>query len=701
MKLSFFKGLFTIAFVSLFFPSSFAQTAKPYLPENIQDGLILHCFNWKLNDITAELDNIAASGFNAIQTSPMQGPVHEGQPWYYTYQVGDYRWCDSYLGTREDMIRLCEEARKRGVKIVVDIEANGVMPGMTDQFWEHEGHVHPYFPIDWSSRYGVTYGVNIGGYDCATDNPEVQQRAREFLADLKSMGVAGLRWDSARHIGLPSEGDAFFAEVLRDCGMWSYAELLWYVNDDPNVVREYASLLSIVDQNSWWDLEHKEQNWFDIPRERMVGWGESHDTFANNQTDTQTQTQDEIDRRWAVVAARKGSSGLYLSRPGLLPKDDIKVGDKGSTHFKEQVVKWLNIFHNVMGAEAEETYSAGDLRAVYRHLGLVVVKPGGGAISIPVKNLDVSRIYADAITGSRFSLAKGYISGTIDPVTGIGVIFDYENHVEASPSIIARPNSTAFRDETTEILLRTTHAQTARYRVNNGDWTEFTDECRFSVGESVAAPAEFVIEWEASRDKLTNGGQFSVKKLSPEADTYVYLNYDDGSAWDRLDFYTYIYSEAGSNANWPGVKMDAPSAMTVNEHAGPWRKYKVPAIYADDGRAIVSSTGTFRYPANMEPGILLNGESIAFTHHAGVWQAIPVRSQTDIDNLSGKCDAALRAWNPAPGKLVIDSGDELATVYNMQGAKIAHCDAPISSLYLQSGIYIVTTGAQTLKIIVK
>lgn len=47
---------------------------KNYLPENIQDGVILHCFVWPLQDVIAELPNIAEAGFTAVQISPMQAP---------------------------------------------------------------------------------------------------------------------------------------------------------------------------------------------------------------------------------------------------------------------------------------------------------------------------------------------------------------------------------------------------------------------------------------------------------------------------------------------------------------------------------------------------------------------------------------------------------------------------------------------------
>ena len=38
------------------------------LADSIQDGVILHCFNWKYSDIEAELPAIAEAGFTSVQT---------------------------------------------------------------------------------------------------------------------------------------------------------------------------------------------------------------------------------------------------------------------------------------------------------------------------------------------------------------------------------------------------------------------------------------------------------------------------------------------------------------------------------------------------------------------------------------------------------------------------------------------------------
>lgn len=56
------------------------RAANDYgIPENIQDGNILHCFEWNSADIIAELPAIAEAGFGAIQISPLQGNALQGQ----------------------------------------------------------------------------------------------------------------------------------------------------------------------------------------------------------------------------------------------------------------------------------------------------------------------------------------------------------------------------------------------------------------------------------------------------------------------------------------------------------------------------------------------------------------------------------------------------------------------------------------------
>ena len=46
-----------------------AQQKDYGLADNIQDGVILHCFDWMYTDITEELPRIAEAGFTSIQMS--------------------------------------------------------------------------------------------------------------------------------------------------------------------------------------------------------------------------------------------------------------------------------------------------------------------------------------------------------------------------------------------------------------------------------------------------------------------------------------------------------------------------------------------------------------------------------------------------------------------------------------------------------
>ena len=47
-------------------------STNSHLQSNVQDGVILHAFNWSYNAIKEKLPEIAAAGYSAVQTSPVQ-----------------------------------------------------------------------------------------------------------------------------------------------------------------------------------------------------------------------------------------------------------------------------------------------------------------------------------------------------------------------------------------------------------------------------------------------------------------------------------------------------------------------------------------------------------------------------------------------------------------------------------------------------
>lgn len=64
-------------------------------------------------------------------------------------------------------------------------------------------------------------------------------------------------------------------------------------------------------------------------------------------------SQNVIDRAYAVAASQNEVTALYFSRPSSKIKDNIKIGEKGSTHFTSSEVAEVNKFHNAMNGKAD------------------------------------------------------------------------------------------------------------------------------------------------------------------------------------------------------------------------------------------------------------------------------------------------------------------------------------------------------------
>ena len=186
------------------------------LPGKIEDGVILHCFEWKFTDIQAELANIAAAGFNAIQTSPVQPNWTTEQTsshvWYDVYRPWGFRVATTALGTKEQLQSLITAAHSYGIKVIVDVVANHTVSfndtewSKLDSYWKNISLYHERGGVwSYSDREAVTQG-DISMHDIKTELSANQTEIKKLITELKGMGVDGIRWDAAKHIGLPSEG---------------------------------------------------------------------------------------------------------------------------------------------------------------------------------------------------------------------------------------------------------------------------------------------------------------------------------------------------------------------------------------------------------------------------------------------------------------------------------------------------------------
>ena len=382
MKKTINYGLLMLVMLFTMASNIFADN-KYGLKDNIQDGVILHCFDWTLADIQEEIPNIAKAGFTAVQTSPVHERAGKGSVWYDVYRPYDFK-IGNGLGTEADLKALCAKAHEYGVKVIVDVVANHTDYGNVADRLKDEGLYHQPFDVgNWHDRHQVTHG-KIGMWDLDTNNPTVQAIIKQYIQDLKACGVDGIRWDAIKHIGLPSEGDSFMQNVV-DQEMYNYGEILDGTGGDDKILfPEYQTYMSITDNgygngfaNSFAGGSINESvgnfNQRKAKTEKLVYWGESHDTYANDGGESKNKSQNVIDRAYAVVAGNNGATALYFSRPAQKAKNDIRFGDKGSVHFKDAEVAQVNYMHNVCAGEPNYYVKGNGVCAQVRKSGAIIV----------------------------------------------------------------------------------------------------------------------------------------------------------------------------------------------------------------------------------------------------------------------------------------------------------------------------------------
>ena len=507
------------------------------LKDKIQDGVILHCFDWTLADIQAEIPNIAKAGFTAVQTSPVHERAGKGSVWYDVYRPYDFK-IGNGLGSEADLKALCAEAHKYGVKVIVDVVANHTDHPNVAERLKDESLYHDRFGVgNWHDRHQVTFGM-IGMWDLDTNNPTVQAIIKQYIQDLKACGVDGVRWDAIKHIGLPSEGDSFMQNVV-DQEMYNYGEILDSTGGDDKILfPEYQTYMSITDNgygngfaNSFagGSINGSEGNFNqrNAKTEKLVYWGESHDTYANDGGESKEKSQNVIDRAYAVVAGNNGATALYFSRPAQKAKNDIRFGDKGSVHFKDAEVAQVNHMHNVCAGEPNYYVKGNGVCAQVRKSGAIIVLGSGSDRDVTVANGAgdgkwlKSGTYKDMVSGGAFTVNASTISGHVGE-SGIAVIYN-AGPIVLTPEVLFDPaDGTAFSDKTLTVTATPLNATSAWIQVNGGEKQNFTAAKQFAVGADVAYGENVTITWGATDNGgKTETGSVTYKKVKayvPELD---------------------------------------------------------------------------------------------------------------------------------------------------------------------------------------
>lgn len=677
--------------------------------DNIQDGVTLHCWNWSFNNITANMDTIAAQGYTAIQTSPIQFAKEStsgktvGSVWWIYYQPAGFfienNTGRSALGTKAEFEAMCKKAHEKGIKVIVDVVANhmgnetrnNLSSAIVPELRNDPGCWHDITrnTTDYSNRYDITQYCMDGVPDLNTGNSKVQNYVLNYLKECIDAGADGFRFDGAKHIETPDDsssgcgsnfwptvinGATEYAKSTRNIDLYCYGEVL----DSPDSsgklpVTAYTKYMSVTDNRTGNDVRNNVNNrnaagaassyYYNgtAGADKLVLWAESHDTYANNQSSG--VSTENINKTWALVAARNGAMGLYFARPY---STSSMLGAADKTGWANEEVAAVNKFHNAFTGQKEYLASSGSIAYCERgNSGVVLVNCSGTSQWVEVKaNLMASGTYKDQITGNIFTVENGKIKGQIGN-TGIAVVYNISEIQE--PEATISPAGKNFSSDTLEVTVGMKNADSATYKVGNASAQSFTGTKVITIGADMKVGDSVNVEVTAVKGSKTDTVSYTFTKVE-KSENIAYIKLPSG--WSE-PVYCYAYDSATekiSNGAWPGVKM-------TSEGNGIY-SYEVPENI-ENPRVIFFSSDTNRYPADMEKGLLLSGSMI---YKDGSWENYtPVSNGTVIT------------------KFVDANGNELAdsvTATGLVGSSYITTAKPISGYTLKttpqnaSGLYI-------------
>lgn len=693
-----------------------AQTASAdsTLRDKVGDGVMLHAFNWSYNTIKENLPAIAAAGYTTVQTSPVQQPKDystsgdvTGQ-WWKLYQPISFHIAEkSWLGTKDDLKSLCDEADKYGIKIICDIVSNHIANADEDRPETVSNQVKKYEPEFYKKRrtYTRTYKGDandssvqavVQGHvskcpDLVTNDTAVQGYIINLLKECIDCGVDGFRFDAAKHIETEDDGEYasdywknittsassyytqktgddlyIYGEILNNCGAdRSYSSYTKYINVTDNRTGD-AVLYNVTRGKASTATNAKYKS--GVAASNAVLWAESHDTYEGSSgssgfSNTAGISDENVVKAWAIVASRKDSTALFFARPGTA----LMGGVSTDTTYKSTAVSEINKFHNLFVGQSEKLGSSGDIAYVARGTSGIVLsncKGTNASVSISGTGLADGK-YTDTVSGAEFTVANGVLTGSIGK-TGVAVVYNGTT----TPKAINSVESGSFRGDTMTLTLSLENATSGTYCLDDSTPVKFTGTTSIRIGSDYK-PGETINLTVTATDgvKTSSMAYKYTKSTAQESGVYVFFNPATQKGWSA-PYQVYIYDETTNkgtvykNANWPG------EAMTLDPATG-YYYYEVPkssSISADEDdenqapsdfdlstsantRVIISEKGGEQYPGRTDTPISLNGSSKAFSlTKAGTWEdttLTPTKVEIEATDVT-KGSAAEPTTKPVP-----------------------------------------------------
>ena len=627
---------------------------KPSLAENTADGSILQTFSWDFNTIRESMPDIAAAGFSAIQTSPVNACL-EGEgggmelygdgKWYYHYQPTDFKLGNYQLGTRDEFKAMCDEAHNHGVKVIVDVIANHTTPDLAsvseDLVKAGGGSFDTLFHknnakdiSDYGDRLLCTTAKMGGLPDINTERPSFQEYFFKFINDCIECGADGFRYDTAKHIGLsddPKEDDGFkndfWEKVKTDTKDYDkkfiYGEVLQGDNDRiEDYIKEigrttasvYGSKIRSALVNRVLDTSVVSEYWLGDAPLNMVTWVESHDNYINEGT-WRELSNEQIMLGWAIIASRKDGTPLFFSRPYNCTDENEwgmnRIGAQGDDMYKDSRVSAVNFFRTAMIGE-DETLVNPDNDST----ALIIERGKKGAVIVNSDNELKSGFeinlpdgkYTDKVDNSTVYTVKDGKLTFDKPIGENTIVVLYDGYSTPKPMAnVGVAKDTVFKTDkdSLNVTLTLENAESGTYKIDGSEGKEFKNGDKLEVKKPEKGD---VVKVELSADN-SDGIKTYERAEFTFADNYQIpkgeaVYFEKPKDWAD-DIYAYVYNtDDDYNRDWPGDQMkkesDGKYSYTFKTD---WEN---PLIIFNDGDAADSE----QYPGRNQKGLKVEAKKV-------------------------------------------------------------------------------------------
>ncbi|MEU3374557.1 carbohydrate-binding module family 20 domain-containing protein [Streptomyces sp. NPDC006660] len=176
-------------------------------------------FEWRYDSVAQECaSTLGPAGYGYVEVSPATEHI-QGPQWWTSYQPVSYRIAGR-LGDRASFQHMVDICHAAGVKVVADAVINhmaaGSGTGTGGSAYTKYDYPGIYRSADmddctspvtnYADRWNVQHCELVGLADLDTGEPYVRTRIAQYLNDLLSLGVDGLRIDAAKHIAAEDIG---------------------------------------------------------------------------------------------------------------------------------------------------------------------------------------------------------------------------------------------------------------------------------------------------------------------------------------------------------------------------------------------------------------------------------------------------------------------------------------------------------------